>query len=226
MRKFPVIVAVTIVALLVLAVIAVSLALVLGVALGLGWLITVFLPFTLFEASLLSLVAVVVVGALWSRILNFVPNLIPGLYDGDEDDYVYDYEDEEDNIPASRFYKTDEDRTWEAWLRHQMANDIYLEIQESPQPVTPGGEQQLQELAIRLADVAMPLLKAKSGRARQLKVTVAALKKQMNKIGQRPYDDDILKLAATAVNEDLDFYHEELLDVIRFKRWNEPCDIF
>jgi hypothetical protein len=208
--------------LLVLLVVCISLALVLGFAMGIGWLLTLFLPFNLFEASLLGLIASVIVGTFWYNFLQSVPVGLgqDGDYDYDEDEY--DYDEDYEQIPPSRFYKTESDRTWEAWFRFQIANGIYVEFQDSEQPVAPMGEKQLQELAIRLADMTISLLKTKSSRAKQLKVTVAALKRQMNKMGQRPYDDDILELAAMAINDELDFHYEDIMMAIRSKMWNKP----
>ena len=208
--------------LLILVIIIISLALVLGLAVGIGWLLTLFLPFTLFEASLLGLIASVIVGTFWYNILNVTPDFNLGRDDDDEDEY----EDEYDYIPVTKFYKSNAEKTWEAWVRFQIANSIYVEFQDSPRPVAPMGEKQLQELAIRLANVTIPLLKAKSARTKQLKVTMAALKKQMTKMGQRPYDDNILRLAVTAINEDLEYNYEEVIDIIRAKLWNAPCDQF
>ena len=209
--------------LLILAIVIISLALVLGFAVGIGWLLTLILPFNLFEASLLGLIASVIVGTFWYNILNSSPEFGFGQNDDEDED---EYEDEYDTIPASRFYKTNANKTWEAWVRFQIANSIYVEFQDAPQPVAPMGEKQLQELAIRLADVTIPLLKAKTARAKQLRVTIAALKKQMNKMGQRPYDDNSLRLATMAINEDLDYHYEDIITVIRSKLWNTSCDLF
>lgn len=224
MRIFLRIMAILGLLLLILAVVIISLVLVLGFAIGIGWLLTLFLPFNLFEASLLGLIASVIVGTFWYNFLQSVPvGLKQGEYDYDEDEY--DYDEDYEQIPASRFYKTEADKTWEAWFRFQIANGIYVEFQDSEQPVAPMGEKQLQELAIRLADMTISLLKSKSPRAKQLKITVAALKRQMNKMGQRPYDDDILELAAIAINDELDFHYEDVMMVIRSKMWNKPYDM-
>jgi hypothetical protein len=224
MRIFLRIVAIFGILLLVLLLVCISLALVLGFAIGIGWLLTLFLPFNLFEASLLGLIASVIVGTFWYNFLQFAPVGLRQGEDYDEDEYGYDegYE----QIPPSRFYKTEADKTWEAWFRFQIANGVYVEFQEAEQPVAPMGEKQLQELAIRLADMTIALLKSKSPRAKQLKLTVAALKQQMNKMGQRPYDDNILELAAMAINEELDFHYEDIIMVIRSKLWNKPYDMY
>jgi hypothetical protein len=225
MRIFLRIMAILGLLLLILAVVIISLVLVLGFAVGIGWLLTLFLPFSLFEASLLGLIASVIVGTFWYNFLQSVPiGLRQGEYDYDEDE---DEDDGEYNqIPASRFYKTEADKTWEAWFRFQIANSIYIEFQDAEQPVAPMGEKQLQELAIRLADITISLLKSKSPRAKQLKVSVPALKRQMNQMGQRPYDDDILELAAEAINQELDYHYEDIIMVIRSKMWHKLYDTY
>lgn len=202
--------------LLILLVIIISLALVLGIAMGLGWLVLLFLPFTLFEATLLVLVAFIPVGFFWYNIMVSISDFAAEPYD--------DYEEYE--IPATRFFETEQDKTWEAWFRFQIANSIYDEFQISPQPVAPMGDKQLQELAIRLADTAMSLLKSKTTRAKRLTITLNALKRQMTKAGQRPYDDDILRLAVEAINDTLDFQEEVLRHVIQHKLWNSRYELF
>jgi hypothetical protein len=207
--------------------IVISLILVLGLAIGIGWLLTLILPFTLFEGTLLGMIASIIIGAIWYNFFRSVPDFIPGSYgfDYDED------EDEEDDfdfdeIPVSRFYKTDADKTWETWFRYEIANGIYVEFQDSPKQIAPLGDKQMQELAVRLADIGVSILKTKSARAKQFKISKAMLKRQMTKMGQQPYDDDILSLAATAINENLDYYYEDLINVIRNKSWHERMDIF
>jgi len=197
--------------------------LVLGFAIGIGWLITLFLPFSLFEASLLALIASVVVGSSWYYLLGSML----GLRGDTSDEDYYDTDDDGfDQIPPDRFYQSNTDKTWEAWLRHHLANSIYFEFQESPQPVAPMGKKQIQELAIRLADMSVDILKSKSVRTKRLNISAVTLKKQMNKIGQRPYDDDILGLAAIAINAEVSYHYEELLRVTHTKLWKHPYDGF
>ncbi len=55
------------------------LALVLGITIGLGWLLTLFLPFTLFEGTILVMAA--------SAIMGFVGyNLVLALIDSEDED--------------------------------------------------------------------------------------------------------------------------------------------
>ena len=224
MKFFLRIMAIVGVLLLVLAVVFISMALVLGFAMGIGWLLTLFLPFDLFQASLLAIIAAVIAVVFWRTFLSSVLPFGLGEDEYDEED-EYDYVDDDFNrIPESRFFKKNADKTWEAWLQYHIANSIYIEFQDSDQPVAPMGEKQLQELAIRLADITISLLKTKSSRAKQLKVTIAVLKRQMNKMGQRPYDENILRLATTAINDELDYHYEDVIMVIRSKLWNEFYD--
>jgi ATP-dependent Clp protease ATP-binding subunit ClpA len=88
------------------------------------------------------------------------------------------------------------------------------------------GDRQLQELAIRLADTAVAILKAKSSRTKRLEITKTAMERQMTKSGQRPYDDDILSLAVDAIGASLDYYYEDFVAVIWGRLWSEPTDMF
>ena len=206
--------------LLVIVVGTLSLTLTLGVGIGVGWVLTLFLPFSLFEASLLGLIASVIVGAFWYNILSTMPSFGSDEFDEFEDEEYYD------PIPVSRFFKSETDKTWEAWVRYQLANDIYAEFQEQSHPIVSKGEKQAQELAIRLADVVIPLLKTKSPKVKRLNVNLATVKRQMNKMGQRPYDDDLLHPAIMAVNWNLDYNYENVMRINREKLWNAPCDLF
>lgn len=210
--------------LIVVGLVILLLALVLGIAIGLGWLLTLFLPFTLFEGSLLVMAASAIIGTVGYNLVRALFDFIPRLSDfEDEDDEEDEYYDE---IPTSRFFKTSAEQTWETWFRYGIANDIYVEFQAAPKRIAPMGDRQLQELAIRLADTAIAILKAKTSRAKQLEITKAALQRQMTKTGQRPYDDDILNMAVNAIGESLDDYYEDFIDVIRGRLWNEPTDMF
>ncbi len=212
--------------LVIIGLVILLLALVLGIAIGLGWLLTLILPFTLFEGTLLVMAASAIIGTVGYNLVRALSDFMPRLSN-------FEYEDEDDeedeyyaDIPTSRFFKTRAEQTWETWFRHEIANDIYVEFQAAPKRIAPMGDRQLQELAIRLADTAIAILKAKTSRAKRLEITKAALQRQMTKTGQRPYDDDILNLAVGAIGESVDDYYEDFIAVIRGKRWNESTDMF
>jgi hypothetical protein len=203
---------------LIIILLVISFALVFGVALGVGWILTLFLPFSLFEATLLGMIAALVIWTIWRNILGSV------------EDFGFDEEETEepdlDEIPMSRFCRTDADRTWENWFRYVIANTVYEDFLDSPGRIARMNEMQLQELSIRLTDAAIAALKRKSPRTKRLRVTKGMLKHEMTKIGQQPYDDDILDTAVSAIEIELISSQEELREVIRGKLWDEPVDVF
>ncbi len=204
-------------AILMIVLLVISFALIFGVALGVGWILTRFLPFSLFEATLLGMIAAMVTWNFWRNILSPVET-----FGSDEEEPESDL----DEIPPSRFYKTDADRTWQNWFRYTLANTAYEDFLDSPGRIGQMNERQLQELSIRLTDAAIAALKVKSPRTRWLRLSKGALKNEMTKMGQQPYDDDILDTAVGAINDELSSLQEELREVIRGKLWNEPVDMF
>jgi hypothetical protein len=215
--------------LLVLVLVLAAHVLLLGWAIGLGWVLARFLPFSLFEGTLLALIAAGIIAFFAQRLLASGAVPPPDYYydeDDDEDDFWDELEAFEDDykIPETRFYKTKADKTWEAWLHFEIANTIYDDLQLAPYSITRMGEQQLQELAIRLADVGIAVVKKKPGHTKQLKVTVTALRRQMTKMDQKPYDDEILRLAVQSINEALQY--EETLEVFQENLWDERCEMF
>ena len=108
--------------LLIVLVVIISLALFIGLSLGIGWLLTLFLPFSLFEATLLGMLAAVVTGLVWYRIFR---SLAVSEFLTDED------ESEPDEIPESRFWESPADRTWKNWFRYVLANSVYEDLLDS-----------------------------------------------------------------------------------------------
>lgn len=198
--------------LLVLLFIVVGTAVVLGWSIGIGWLLTLILPFTWFEASLLAMLASAAIGALGVRMLMSVPSSL-----GPAPDVA---ELEEMPIASERFYPAKGSVTSEAWFRYEMANDIYWELTDTDTVINSIGESEMKELAIRLADVVVELLKNRTGRSLHINVTRNQLRQQMKKMELRPYDDDILEAAAAAASLRLSF-DEMMADVVREKSWAE-----
>ncbi|MBM4466712.1 MAG: hypothetical protein FJ014_14370 [Chloroflexi bacterium] len=215
MRGFPS--TIFLIIILVIALIAVSFALVMGIALGVGWVLTRFLPFSLFEATLVGMITALVTWIIWRNILGPAPDL--GYRKAEEEEEA---EADYDEIPLSRFCKTDADKTWENLFRYEIANTVYEDFLDSPGRIAHMNERQLQELSIRLTDAAIAALKVKSPRTKRLRVTKGMLKHEMIKMGQQPYDDDILDTAVSAINDELISSQEELIEVIRDKLWDEP----
>ena len=200
--------------------IVVSLALMIGISLGIGWILTLFLPFSLFEGTLLGIIAVLATAGFWYNLLRSVP---PFGWEEEEEDFETE---EEAEIPPSRFWKKSADRTWEKWLEYVLANSIYEDLLDSPRGMGGMQEKQLQELAVRLAKAAVMAVQTKSPRAKRLRVSRKMLKQAMAKMGQRPYDDELLDIAVEATNIELVYLGEELREVIRDRLWDEPTEMF
>ena len=191
----------------------ISLALVLGIFLFIGWLLTLFLPFSLFEGALLSMIASLLIGIIYT-ILRFGAS-------GEEDENDF----EADEIPGSRFWSTSAERTWENWFRYIIANSVYEDLLESPHWVEIMSEENLQDLCIGLADAALEILKAKSPRATRLRVSKGSLKHEMVKIGHPSYHDGLLNPAVAAVNAVLMPMEGLLRQIVREQSWDEPAGV-
>ncbi len=200
--------------LLTVIVVIISLAVVLGIFLFFGWLLTLFLPFSLFEGALLSMIACLVTGSLWQTLLRFRAS-------GEEDEN--DFEAEE--VPGSRFWSTPAERTWENWFRYIIANSVYEDLLDSPHWVEVMSEEHLQDLCIGLADAALEILKAKSPRATRLRVSKGSLKHEMVKIGHPSYQEGILNPAVAAVNAVLMPMEGLLRQIVREQSWDEPAGV-
>lgn len=137
--------------------------------------------------------------------------------DFDRDDYKY--------ISDTRFYKDSSERTWENWLRKEIANDIYAEFQQKSKAVSNLNDTQSQELAVRLAEFGVNILKRKTSRTRKLTITKNQLTREVEKNGQRAYDDMIIRLAVAAQNMNMGFYYDTLIEVVRNNQWNQQATI-
>lgn len=203
--------------LIVLGVLVVGLAVLLGLSLLVGWLLTLFLPFTLFEGTLLGLIALVALGVLTANILKGLP--LPDLDTTASEEF-----DDFKQFPEERIFKTEEDRTLENQYRFEMANRVYGEFQESPSQFTAMNDKQQQELALRLAEIALAILKQKPVTTARLNLSKAAIKKQMQKMNQQPYSEDILDIALSGLNEYIFDNFEDLRESIHIKDWQNRID--
>jgi hypothetical protein len=201
----------------------VTLGLVLGTAvilawsLGIGWLLARLLPFSWFEASLLTIISSITVAYAGWRLLQISPPLSSedGLTE-DELSALF-----EPAISTDRFHEEGKsDQRAEVWFRYEIANDLYWEFENTPSIARSMDETEMKELAIRLTNIAVDLLKQRTSRARQVRVTKTQLERQMEKIEQRPYDDDILSAAVRSINDSL-AADDELAEIVHARRWNE-----
>lgn len=181
--------------------------------------------FSLFEATLLSLLFGLVTGYILRGLVRlFVPIELREQAPVDPAEPAKEAVAAESyhTIPAERFYHSEAERTWEAWLRSELANDIYIEFQEKPNTVSNLNSVQIQDLAIRMADAGLNIIKRETGRARRLKTSLKDLRQELNEMGQRHYEDAVLRLALAAINMNMNFFGDKLRELIGTQRWNQP----
>ncbi len=205
--------------LLTLFLVALALVLLLGWSLALGWLLTQFVPaLSLFEGGLLVMLATLAVAYLAARIasaLYEITNLSPSEFADGEEAW-------EEVFPLEQFQQAGNPLTWEVFFKHRLANWVYIDISTELRSAHLANPGQREALALRLTDVAFDVLKG-CKRVSPVSLTLAAMKKEMERTGQRPYDDDILQIAVGATNLLL-ASDAELAQVARQKRWGELFD--
>ncbi len=197
-----------------------------ALAVGVGRALQRAVPtFSLFEATLLSLFFGLVTGYILRGLVRlFVPIELREQTPVDPAEPAKEAVAAESyhTIPAERFYHSEAERTWEAWLRSELANDIYIEFQEKPNTVSNLNSVQIQDLAIRMADAGLNIIKRETGRARRLKTSLKDLRQELNEMGQRHYEDAVLRLALAAINMNMNFFGDKLRELIGTQRWNQP----
>jgi hypothetical protein len=196
----------------------VSFALVAGIFLGIGWVLTLVLPFSLFEGTVVSMIAAVVTFAVWGRILGVLARLL-GITP------PWEAAEEEEEIPESRFWESKADRTWENWFKYVLANAAYEDLVDSLDWAEDTSEQAMRILSIHLADAAVAGLKEKSPRTKRLRVTEGMLRHQLAQMGGQVYPDEVLETAAQAMNVQLRYWKDEVWEVIRGNLWDEPAEV-
>lgn len=173
-----------------------------------GWLLSLWLPFSFFSASMLPL------GATFAFMYYFFADFKEIREELEES---WD-EDEEMPIPYSRFVQDALDKTGGAIFGYIVANAIYRRIDETPSVKGSMSNVEVQELSVRLADAIALVLRRKPAHTIRYEVTVSGLRGAFNKMGQQPYDGDILELAVAVVNEEM-MTNLELADIVRNRRW-------
>lgn len=202
--------------LIILLILVVGLAVLMGLSLLVGWLLTLMLPFTFFEGTLLGLVALIAIGILAVNFFKGMPLPDNTPLSGEFDDIKL--------IPEERVFKSESDHTLENQYRFEIANQIYEEFQDAPSQFSSMNDKQQQELALRLAEIALAILKNKPARAAQLNISKNAFKKQMQKMNQQPYGDDILDTALMGINNYIFENFEDLSESIHQKDWQDRVD--
>ncbi len=214
--------------LVLVAIFGLAFALIGAIGLGLGHLLHWLIPtFSYFEATLLSTIFALITFYILRAVARlFIPAELTQKGGVDRwDTPENERPDEYQTIPMGRFYESAKERTWENWLQAEVANDIYAEFQDAPSTVANLNHTQLQELSIRLAQAGVNMIKRKTGRARRLSSTLNDLRRELNNMGQRAYDEDILRMALSAINMNLNFFEDPLREVIRSQQWDQLATI-
>lgn len=210
--------------LFVLLVILISLAMAVVWIVGIGWLLSRWLPLSLGEGAIIVGIASGLALLIWFRIFDWsrtvpsglsISRLPQGEFIPDDDEIWYS---EDYPISSQRFAATLDERTAENWLRYDFANELALAIEESPPAKGLMNDSQVQELAIRLSDMIVQMAKEKPASASRLNMPV--LKKRMTQLGFAPYDDAILKETLRVWQKQHSY--EEVRDIINEKLWHDP----
>jgi len=200
---------------------------IIALATGTGWVLQLFLPFSLFEATLLALIAELATGF-------FTLYRIPLGHDvvGDEGEDKYgspflDYDDEEDEdeytIPAERFWAPLKHPTWEELLRYVLANSFYEDMLIDMDFTRRWDEKELGEVAIDLADVAIWGVKRLPPR-KKISLSKSKLREGLKTkerwIEYQPFID----LFYPIVNINLNVWSEPIRDIKNERLWQDPAD--
>lgn len=196
------------------------LSLVLSLSLGLGWVLTRVVPVSLAEGAGLVLLA----GLLLFFLLHgFLSSIFQAT--GEASEETVEEEIELRAIPPTRIAPTPGERTWENWLRYRLAQSIYEAFQLEPRTIGNMRDAEQQELAIRLADAGVALLKRRTPQGR-LNITKGQLERYFREIGQQPYDAEILALASSMMTAEASLYEETIRHILRQQLWTRVSDAF
>ena len=202
-----------------------------GIVYAMSWLLRWFFPLGLFESLVVSALLTWMTALVANAIIGFFFN--PNSMRTPFSSFAAEpkWKDLELNDPEltkisrTRLYKSDNERTWEAWLTYEIANDIYADFQIDPQTVAAMNDSQRQELAIRLAELGVAILKRKTSASRNFQVNANAVRRELERIGQKPYDSDLITVAVDAINVNVDYYGDELASVIRNRLWQQLATV-
>ncbi len=210
-----------IIAILVIAGFGVGTAVVLGVAYGFGWLVTQIIEVTLFEGMILAMAASLIFSMLLSRIIEIMAADV----DADDAalDSIWERPFNDNKIPLERF-EVEETGSFneESLFRYHVANAVFDGLDNLPRSVGMNSEQQIIELAVRLTDPMVNILKRRKKKVSVVTISKAALIKELRREGLRPYDDDILETAVEYTNLALD--NLDMVELVNGKLWHMPLD--
>ena len=199
-------------------VVLLGLTAVLAIVLGLGWVLTQVIPnFSLFEATVLIILAGIVASMLFDKITSFFAGI-----DTDEFELgTFPYEDDPHNIIViDRFAETADEFDGEAYFRYHTANAIFDGLNDIPRTAGLSTQRELIELSIRLTDPVVSIFKRRKKRVNHVTITVGVVKKELDRAGLRPYDKGILETAVSSVNEALEI-NENLRNIVNDHDWDD-----
>ncbi len=190
---------------------------VLAIVMGLGWVLTQIIPdFTLFEATILIILASIIVRFVLDKILDLFSGIDADEYESD----TFPYEDDPRNaIVIDRFAETADEFDGEAYFRYHTANAIFDGINDMPRTVGLNTQREIIELSVRLTDPVVTIFKRRKKRVSRVTISISAMTKELDRMGLRPYDKDILQTAVTSVNGLLEF-DEKLVDIVNDHEWD------
>ncbi len=202
-------------------------AIVLAVALGIGWVLQLLVPFDWFQATLLSLIAGLAIIAFLISILKDPP-VSDDADDFDDYDIVDEWRfsgDSEDEIaiPLTRFWTSSRRPSWEAWMTFVLANDIYVDLLEDDKISRRWDDKSLEDVAIDLAKAAIENLKR---RAPQKKVAISKtkLRESLKKTERWAEYHPFIDLFHPIINNNLYLWEDTIRDVKASGLWRETID--
>lgn len=202
---------------------AIALTIILAFALGIAWILGRLFGFTLFEGAVLAMLAAIIGGGVLLIIRGGSASPRSASRAAIEDDEDEEDEEDYDVIPSSRFTETS-GRTFQSWCEYELSNSIYTTFQDEPKQVAFMNASQQQELAIRLAQSAVAVLKGKTGRSISLQITRTQIERQLRQTGQMPYDDGIMEMAVKAIDMELESNHSAYEHIITLRLWNKTSE--
>jgi hypothetical protein len=103
-------------------------------------------------------------------------------------------------IKPARFQRGPDKDTGRAWAQFAIANQLVLAIEDQPEIIPNMGSAQQQELAVRLADIAVSVLERLDPSSKKYRITINALTVETNRRGIKPYDRELLQMTTHVVN--------------------------
>ena len=192
------------------------LLLILALAIGVGWLLQLALPFTLFEGSLLALIAGLAIAFF---MIYRIPSIDNAYY---EDDFVFD-PDGEVGIPPERFWTSSHSSSQEEWLRYELANGIYDDLFLDEKTSRRWDEKELEQVAIDLADAAIWGVKRLPMR-KKISLSKTKLTDALKNKDRWPEYHPFIDIFQPIVNNNLAIWDEVIREIKAGNMWKESMD--